>query len=83
MKDRIIVKYIISNENYYDCSMIQERLNINRSVLQNLMNQYHFNSNDYVVYKNRFLYSESSLVNFIEHILKRKSKKIFKLNEPN
>jgi|GEM_PF-3198181 len=83
MKDRIIVKYIISNENYYDCSMIQERLNINRSVLQNLINQYHFNSNDFVVYKNRFLYSESSLVNFIEHILKRKSKKLSKLNEPN
>ena len=83
MKGRLIVKYNISNENYYDCSMIQERLNINRSVLQNLMNQYDFNSNDYVVYKNRFLYSESSLINFIEHILKRKSKKISKLNEPN
>jgi hypothetical protein len=58
-----------SNERLYDSYMLRERLRMTKSKLQKELSKYNFTSEDYVIYKNQFLFKESSVVRFIESVV--------------
>ena len=67
------IAYINENqERLYDNYMLRERLRVNKSRLQKLLAQYNFTTNDYVTLQNKVLYTEESIVNFIEHLVIKK-----------
>ena len=61
-----------NNERLYDSFMLRTRLRMNKSRLQKELNQYNFTSDDYIVFKNQYLFKESSVVRFIENIVMKK-----------
>lgn len=67
------IAYINENqERLYDNYMLRERLRVSKSKLQALIDQYNFSPKDWVIHQNKFLYTENSVVSFIEHlVLKR------------
>ncbi len=58
-----------SNERLYDSYMLRERLKMTKSKLQKELSKYQFTNEDYVIYKNQFLFKESSVVKFIESVV--------------
>ena len=67
------IAYINENqERLYDNYMLRERLRVNKSRLQKLLAQYNFTTNDSVTLQNKVLYTEESIVNFIEHLVIKK-----------
>lgn len=61
-----------SNERLYDSYMLRERLRMSKSKLQKELNKYDFTHDDYIMYKNQFLFKENSIINFIESIVLRR-----------
>jgi hypothetical protein len=58
-----------NNERLYDTYMLRDRLRMTKSKLQKELSKYNFTSEDYVIYKNQFLFRESSVVKFIESVV--------------
>ena len=68
------IAYINEKEDrLYDSYMLTERLRVSKSKLQKLMDQYTFSRNDYVIHQNRFLYTEDSIVRFVEFLVMKKN----------
>ena len=66
--------YINNNsEVYYDFNMITDLLHFHPSYLKREIKKYGFTAGDYIKYKNRHLYTQNALVDFIIFIVKRKS----------
>ena len=67
------IAYINENqERLYDSYMLRERFGVSKSYLQKLMEQYEFKSNDYLIHQNKFLYTEESIVRFLEAMVMKK-----------
>ena len=58
-----------NNQRLYDCYMLRERLKMTKPTLQRELNRYNFTTDDYIVYQNKFLFKEDSIVKFIESIV--------------
>ena len=65
--------YNTNNEVYYDFNMIADLLHFHPSYLKREIKKYGFTSGDYIKYKNRHLYTQNALVDFIIFIVKQKS----------
>ena len=66
------IAYINENqERLYDNYMLRETLRVSKPKLQRLLGQYKFSPSDYVIHQNKFLYTEDSIVSFIEYIVFR------------
>jgi hypothetical protein len=61
-----------NKERLYDSYMLRERLRMTKTTLQRELNRYNFTTDDYIIYKNQFLFYENSVVKFIESIVLRK-----------
>lgn len=61
-----------NNERLYDSYTLRERLKMSKPRLQRELSKYNFTSEDYVLYKNQFLFKENAVVNFIESIVMKK-----------
>ena len=53
------------NELYYDFKMIADIFRIHPSCLKRQLKKYRFTASDYVKYKNRHLYSQNAVVDFV------------------
>ena len=58
-----------NNQRLYDSYMLRERLKMTKPTLQRELNRYNFTTDDYIVYQNKFLFKEDSIVKFIESIV--------------
>ncbi len=66
--------YINNNsEVYYDFNMIMDLLHFHPSYLKREIKKYGFTANEYIKYKNRHLYTQNALVDFIIYIVQQKS----------
>ena len=68
--------YLINETKYLDNYLIRKKLNLSKSALQQLINNYPFN--DIVKIQNRNLYSVDSLKLFIENLLEENARKQIK-----
>ena len=59
-------------ERFYDNYMLRETLRVSKPKLQRLLGQYKFSPSDFVIHQNKFLYSEDSIVNFLEYMVLRR-----------
>ena len=58
------------NKYFYDNVMFRDILDVDKSQLQKLMKKYTFEKDDYIEYKNMYLYSENAIKKFINFIYK-------------
>lgn len=68
------IAYINENQDrFYDSHMLRERLRVSKSKLQKLLEQFDFVGGDYVIHQNKFLYTEDSIVRFLEFMVVKKN----------
>ena len=68
------IAYINENQDrLYDSHMLRERLRVSKSKLQKLLEQFDFIRGDYVIHQNKFLYTEDSIVRFLEFMVLKKN----------
>lgn len=60
------------NEVFYDFTMISDIFKVHPSTLKREIKNYSFIEHDLIKYKNRYLYSQSGVVDFIAHLIKKK-----------
>ncbi len=53
------------NELLYDFTMVAELLRVNSSYLKRAVKKYSFKENDCIKYKNRYLYTQSAIVDLV------------------
>jgi len=69
-----MITYInTNNEVYYDFNMIMDLLHFHPSYLKRVIKKYGFTPDEYIKYKNRHLYTQNALVDFIIFIVKQKT----------
>jgi hypothetical protein len=61
-----------NNERLYDSYMIRTRLKMSKSQLQKALNKHDFKIDDYILYKNQFLFKESAILDFIENLIMKR-----------
>ena len=61
-----------NNERLYDSYMIRTRLKMSKSQLQKALNKHDFKIDDYILYKNQFLFKESAILDFIENMIMKR-----------
>lgn len=61
-----------TNEILYDTNMMRELLGVSKSQLKRGMVKYNFSEDEFIKYKNQFLFKENSVINFIEFLLNNK-----------
>ena len=60
------------NEAYYDFTMIADFLNIHPSILKRELKQFPFLGDNMLKYKNRHLYSQDGVVDFVVYLTEKK-----------
>ncbi len=60
------------NEVFYDFTMISDIFGVHASTLKREIKNYSFVEDDLIRYKNRYLYSQSGVVDFIVYLVKKK-----------
>jgi len=61
-----------NDERLYDTFSLRTRLRMSKSKLQQALNKYNFTTEDYIIYKNQFLFKESAIVSFIESLVMKR-----------
>lgn len=60
-----------TQQRYYDTTMLQAILRVSKSKLKREMLLFGFENDDYLIYNNRFLITEQSVVRFIDYMAER------------
>ena len=65
-----MITYINTNhEPLYDFTMVSELLRVNPSYLKRVIKKYNFKETDCIMYKNRYLYTQSSIVDLVAFLV--------------
>jgi len=62
------------NEVFYDFKMLTDILRVHPSYLKRVIKRYGFLETDYIKYKNRHLYHEKAVVDFVTYLVAEKLK---------
>jgi len=62
------------NEVLYDFKMLTDVLRVHPSYLKRVIKEYGFKETDYIRYKNRHLYCENAVVEFVTYLVAEKLK---------
>jgi len=63
-----------NNETYYDFNMVAHILRVHVSQLKRDIKRYGFATGDYIKYKNRHLYSQNAVIDFIVFLVEENVK---------
>ena len=62
------------NEVFYDFRMLAEILRVNPSYLKRAIKNYGFSTKDFIKYKNRHLYRQNEVIDFVVYLVAEKLK---------